>query len=141
MLSPSATFLSEGHAGLKTGFFVALQQNIGAMRIVHGLASASGSTGIMTLFQLFIQDPPDVITQSLTICAKFCRGPSCENHVALPYAPCEAEMPRMPFLGVSSLDLGHPSRMALFSSSLECESNEFKVNPSPASAVVFIKFK
>jgi hypothetical protein len=87
MLSPSATFLSEGHAGLKTGFFVALQHNIGAMRIAHGFVSASGLSEIMTLFQVFIQHPPDVIAQSLTICAKFCRGPSCEIHVALPYAP------------------------------------------------------
>jgi hypothetical protein len=64
------------------------------------------NTKIMNIFQLVVQASTDALVQSLTICAKFCRGPSCENHVALPYAPCEAEMPRMPFLGVSSLDLG-----------------------------------
>jgi hypothetical protein len=57
------------------------------MRIVHGLASAFGCAGIMKIFQLVVQASTDALAQSLTICAKFCRGPSCENHVALPYAP------------------------------------------------------
>jgi hypothetical protein len=87
MSSPSAPFLGEGHAGLKTGFHAALQHNPGAMHSLHGFTSASGRIRISMLFQLFVDDPPAVRVQILTVCAKFCRSPSCEIHVALPYAP------------------------------------------------------
>jgi hypothetical protein len=87
VLLPSAPFLGEGHAGLKTGFHAALQHNPLAMHCAHGFTIVVESFRIQYIFQYFMQSFSASSMQILTVCAKFCRGTSCEIHVALPYPP------------------------------------------------------